>query len=129
MATAPDFMTIDWLLAQFSSRRADACRRYVEFVYQGFGQPSPWEDLRGGVLLGEEGFIDRFQSQLSGKRGLKEIPKSQRLVHRPPLEGLLADTLERTSAAREAHIDWGYTLKEIASYWGIHYATDCRMLQ
>lgn len=23
--------------------------------------------------------------------------------------------------ARVAHIDWGYTLKEIAGNWGIHY--------
>jgi len=129
MTPVPEFLTTDWLLIQFSSKRTDACRRYLEFVYQGFDQPSPWEDLRGGVLLGEEGFIDRFQPQLSEKRNLEEIPRSQRLAHRPPLEDLLADALDRPSAAKEAHIVWGYTLKEIAFSWGIHYSTVSRMLR
>jgi len=129
IAKAPEFLTTDWLLEQFSPRRTDVCRRYLEFVHQGFEHPSPWTNLRGGVLLGEEGFFDRFQPQLSQKKGLEEVPKSQRLAHRPQLEDLLVDSAERPSAAREAHIVWGYTLKEIARHWGIHYSTVSRMIR
>ena len=129
MVAAQAFLTLDWLLAHFASDRSDACRQYVEFVRQGCDQPSPWADLRGGVLLGEDGFSDRFQPQLSEKRSLEEIPKTQRFAHRPPLADLLADTPERPNAAKEAHITWGYTLREIAGYWGIHYSTVSRMLR
>jgi hypothetical protein len=129
ISPVPELLNTGWILAQFASDRTEACRRYIDFVYQGFGQPTPWEDLRGGVVLGEEGFINQFQSLLSEKQSLEEIPRSQRLAGRPLLETLLDNAPERPSAAREAHIEWGYTLKEIARHWGIHYSTVSRMLR
>jgi len=78
-APAPELLAIDWILAQFARDRLDACRRYAEFVYQGFDQPSPWEKVRGGVLLGDEAFIDQFHPLLMEKRNLEEVPRLQDL--------------------------------------------------
>lgn len=131
LAPSPELLTTDWVLAQFGRNRREARQRYCEFVHQGFGQVSPWDDLRGGLLLGGEEFVERFQPLLSERRNFEEIPRTQRLAHRPSLERLLADAQDgpsRTLAARVAHIDWGYTLKEIAGIWGVHYSTVSRMI-
>jgi transposase len=32
-------------------------------------------------------------------------------------------------AARAAHVEWGYTLKEIGKFLGVHYATVSRMVE
>jgi putative transposase len=42
---------------------------------------------------------------------------------------LTAEGRSRSTSAREAHIERGYTLKEIARFWGIHYATVSRMIR
>lgn len=45
LASVPTFLTIDWLLAQFSLQRAAAQRKYQAFVAEGMGQGSPWEEV------------------------------------------------------------------------------------
>jgi len=130
LGAVPDLLATDWILSQFSSLRRKACRLYSEFVYQGLGQPSPWDNLRGGVLLGNEDFVGQFHSLLSARNGNGEIPRSQRLVHRPPLESLLTtEVSDRAKGASAAHVEWGYTLKEISQFWGIHYSTVSRMIK
>jgi len=130
MSARPELLTTDWRHAQFASTRQESFRLYPDFVCQGLGQPSIWEKLRGGVLLGDEGFDGQFQSQLSERKGQGAIPRHQRLLHRPPLEGLLTTEVEnRIWAARGAHVEWGYALKEIAGFLGIHYSTVSRMVK
>lgn len=72
----------------------------------------------------------RFQSRLSEKKSQEEIPRCQRLLHRPSLDELLAtETGYPALAARDAHVEWGYTLKEIAEYWEVHYSTVSRLVK
>ena len=66
---------IDWLLSQFGLQHAAAQRKYQAFVAEGIGQGSPWEEVRGQVLLGSERFIERLAPGLRDKRLLKEIPR------------------------------------------------------
>lgn len=130
LTAAPELLTTDWLTAQFASTRRKAYRLYRDFVCRGIDQPSIWEKLRGGVLLGDEGFVCRFQTRLSEKIRQEEIPKCQRLLHRPSLDELLAtETGNRALAARDAHVEWGYNLKEIAEYWEVHYSTVSRLVK
>lgn len=130
MTAVPELLTTDWLIAQFASTRRKACDHYRDFVCQAIGQPSIWAKLRGGMLLGGGDFVDRLQSHLSEKKSQEEVPRQQRLLHRPPLDDLLTTEIEnRASAARKAHVAWGYTLKEIAGFWGIHYSTVSRMIK
>lgn len=130
LTAVPELLTTDWVTAHFSSTRRKAYRLYRDFVCRGIGQPSIWEKLRGGVLLGDEEFVCRFQSRLSEKIRQEEIPKCQRLLHRLSLDELLAtETGNRALAARDAYVEWGYTLKEIAEYWEVHYSTVSRLVK
>ncbi len=132
LASVPTFLTIDWLLAQFSLQRAAAQRKYQAFVAEGMGQGSPWEEVRGQVLLGSERFINRLAPGLRDKRLLKEIPRRQRFAARPTLSQLFGtrtrtNRVRRNESIRRAHLDHGYSLTEIGRAVGLHYATISRL--
>lgn len=75
--SVPDYLMVDWILGLFGSKKGEAQKRYRQFVREGIDQGSPWEELQGQVLLGEEGFIDKFKDLLSDKEQAKEIPRSK----------------------------------------------------
>jgi REP element-mobilizing transposase RayT len=124
---APHYLTIDWILGQFGSRRKKAEKQYKEFVLSGIKEESPWKNLKGQVLLGEEGFIDKFKELLIKKEEIKEIPRIQRYAGRPAIADIFKEkTLGKQTRDKQiyrAHIKYGYTLKEIADYLGVHYTT------
>lgn len=131
---ALSFLTTDWVLAQFGERKGQTQRAYRDFVQAGIGQTSPWESLQGQVLLGSESFIEQLKPYLDGKQSLRELPKRQRLVARPPLAALLAglnpkDRAQRDQTIRVAHLEHGYTLAEIAAGLGLHYSTISKAIQ
>lgn len=131
LAPVPPALTTEWVLEQFASTRAIARRRYTKFVHDGIGVPGPWEEVKGQVLLGSEAFIERLSPQLE-ECSTREIPKRQRLVHRPPLRTLLAGTDSKTArniAMAQAYLKHGYTLSEISGAAGLHYATISRLIK
>ena len=100
-------------------------------MHDGIGVPGPWEEVKGQVLLGSEAFIERLTPQLE-ECSTREIPKRQRLVHRPPLRTLLAGTDSKTArniAMAQAYLKHGYTLSEISGAAGLHYATISRLIK
>lgn len=127
--TVPDYLTIDWALGQFSEKKATARQRYRKFVADGLvEQGRPWKKLVGQVFLGGESFVARMEELLGDKREIREIPRAQRYPGRPPLNRLFADTpaterQQRNKQIAESHITYGYTLKEIADFLGVHYTT------
>ena len=133
MTTVPPFLTTDWLLSQFGKQRAVAQRRYRAFVAEGIGQASPWNHLRGQVLLGSEAFVERMQPGLRDNRQVKEIPRRQRFATRPKLTKLFdaatrSDKTQRNEAIRKAHLVHGYSLSEIGRAVGLHYSTVSRIV-
>ena len=126
----PPALATEWILEQFAGTRAIARRRYAKFVYDGIGVPGPWEEVKGQVLLGGEAFIERLAPQLQ-ECSAREVPKRQRLVHRPSLKMLLAGTdskAARNIAMAQAYLTHGYTLSEISHAVGLHYATISRII-
>jgi len=63
----PDYLSTDWILGLFSSRRTVAQKQYRAFVREGIHRGSPWAKLRGQVLLGEEGFVEKFKDLLEDR--------------------------------------------------------------
>ena len=121
-------MTVDWILRRFSTRRAEACKQYRSFVSAGIGARSPWEDLKAQCILGGREFIEKLSPALRDRSELSEIPRRERFVHRPRLEdmmdeGRLTSMAERNEAIVLAHLEYGYTLSEIARHAGLHYTT------
>jgi putative transposase len=122
----PDYLTTDWILGLFNSKRTVAQREYRAFLREGIHRGSPWEELQGQVLLGEEGFVEKFKDLLEDKKQVKEIPRLQRYVSRPSLEKIFSGQkakAQRDIGINAAHMSHGYTLKEIADHLGIHYTT------
>jgi putative transposase len=122
----PNYLTTGWILGLFNSKRAVAQKQYLAFVREGIHRESPWQNLQGQVLLGEEGFVEKFKNLLEDKKQLKEIPRPQRYVSRPSLNKIFSG--QKTKAQRDisindTHMSHGYTLKKIADHLGIHYTT------
>lgn len=128
---APAYLTTDWILSLFDSKREAAQKQYCEFVRDGLHRESPWEELKGQVLLGKENFVLRFKSRLSDKENVKEIPRQQRYAARPQLEKLFKNIdsrIKRNKLICTAHIKHGYKLNEIANYLHIHYTTVSKII-
>lgn len=124
--SVPDYLMVDWILDLFSSKKGEAQKRYRQFVREGIHQGSPWEELQAQVLLGKEGFIDKFKDLLSDKEQVKEIPRPQRYVSRPGLSKIFQEGETKSRRNRHihtAHVKYGYTLKDIADHLRIHYTT------
>ncbi|MBM4141935.1 MAG: addiction module toxin RelE [Nitrospira sp.] len=119
-------LTTEWILLQFGNERKEASRRYREFVHEGLKEESPLKEVKGQLFLGEDSFIERFQQLMKDKETLKEIPRLQRYVARPLLEEILKKRKLEDVSIYRAHVKYGYTLKEIGEYLGVHYTTVSR---
>ena len=126
-----DYLTTDWILGMFNRKRGVAQGQYRKFVGEGINRRSPWEELQGQVLLGEEGFVEKFKELLEDKRQVKEIPRPQRYVSRPSLDKIFSrqgGKVQRDECIATAHVSYGYTQKEIADHLGIHYTTVSKVM-
>ena len=130
----PRYLTVDWILSQLGSPKTVAQKRYKAFVMEGIQDKSPWGELKGQIILGEEGFVERFKGLLAEKEGIKEIPRRQRYANRTALseifkEGQMRNKTRRNRKITTAHLKFGYTLKEIADYLSLHYTTVSKALK
>jgi len=130
----PPFLTVDWILGQFGERRPEAQNSYRRFVLAGMGGPSLWEKLKAQCILGTEEFIQKIKPALQDKSTLTEIPRRERLFFRPSLEQFLEkengeDIEGRNKAILSAHLEYGYSLSEIASHLGLHYTTISKIVK
>ncbi len=132
----PDWLTTDWVLAQFGSRRKAAIAAYKQFVRAGLdeSEEAVWSDLAGGLIFGDEGFVQKIMSKIDPEdEKLREVSRSQRLAHRPPLDRIFEARVQakddRNRLIAEAYQVHGYSMPEIARHLGIHYATVSRAVK
>jgi REP element-mobilizing transposase RayT len=130
----PSFLTVDWILSGFGADRASARKRYKEYVSEGRGEKCPWEKVEGQILLGREDFIKKIGRFLYEKEEIKEVPRIQRYVARPAIEELFKGQnmkygRERDQIIYAACVRYGYRLKEVADYLGVHYSTISRTIR
>ncbi|MEW6584507.1 MAG: transposase [Nitrospirota bacterium] len=134
MEPSPSCLTTEWILGQFGVKRAVAERKYREFVDAGIGAEPIWKKMKGQILLGQEGFVEKFRPYLKENEDIKEIPKSQRYINRPDLSRLFEGKGRRDKARRDGLIvkaveKYGYSQKEIADYLKMHYSTISRIMK
>lgn len=124
-------LTTDWVLAQLGKTRQAAVRRYRAFVQAGVNTASPLTAVQGQLFLGEEVFREKVKHFMGGKERLTEIPRAQRYITRPPLDGILRHPgpQPKGAAIYAAHVRYGYTLKDIAEHLGVHYTTVSRAIK
>jgi putative transposase len=122
-------LTTEWILSQFSTDLQQATIQYRQFVRQGRGV-DVWDELRGGVLMGSERFVEEMTPLLREASRRKEIPRRERLVSRPSLDELFAGL--EGKEARDAKIYEAvriheYTLTQLQEHLGLHYSTISRI--
>lgn len=122
---APAWLTTEWVLSQFSSRRSTAQARYREFVSEGRGASNPWEHLQGQIYLGSDDFVAAHQPN----RLIREIHRAHTRAKRPSLPALFQKRRGRPEGIHEAYRVHGYRLAEIAAHLGVHYSTISRQLK
>jgi len=69
-------------------------------------------------FLGQENFIEEIKHLTRGKERLKEITGEQRYLTKPALNEIFKgkDKKSKDQVMYEAHLQYGYTLKDIAEY-------------
>lgn len=125
-APAPTLLTTHWILGQFGKQKARSQERYAAFVKEGVGGESIWNNLQAQVVLGSEKFLTQIEDLLKDAATIKEVPKAQRYVGRPPLKKIFHSKMEkvqRDAAIRQSYLEYGYSMSEIARYLGLHYST------
>jgi len=127
-APSPQWMATDGLLAAFAKRRATAIRRYAQFVAEGIGAESVWNDLRGQIFLGDERFVARSLKRGTASNDVN-VPKAQRRPPPPSLAAIARKHRDRDAAIVAAHATGGYSYQQIADYFGVHFTTVGRVVR
>ncbi len=127
-------LTVDWILGQFSRRRRHAEGKYREFVRAGIREVSIWKEVKGQSILGGDDFVDGLIKYIKGHEEIKEIPKNQRYVSRPGLNGIFHDKVlcnkqRRNKKIVESIEEYGYSQKEVADYLEMHYSTISKLVK
>lgn len=128
-----DCLSVDWILQQFNADKRQAQLLYREFVADGVGKKSIWEELKGRSLLGQENFAETLSSVLGDVCNQNEVPRSERLFNRPLLPELFTESVAKSRQLRNATIveaveRFGYSQKEIAVQLKLHYSTVSRLM-
>lgn len=123
LAKKPEWLQIDWLLPAFGANRSDAITQYIDFVVRGMSSPSIWDDLKHQIYLGDEKFVESMQMLVDEDKDLSEIPSAQARPKPKLIHEYLDQEKDRNMAIARAYQSGGYTLKEIADYFNLHYST------
>jgi DNA-binding MarR family transcriptional regulator len=95
----------------------------MKFVIDGMNRPSVWADLKHQIYLGDGHFINSVQSLIDANKDLSEIPSTQARPRPKQLHEYLSLENNRNQAIARAYQSGGYTLKEIATYFNLHYSS------
>jgi len=123
-----EWLTTEWILAAFGKRRSTALEKYRRFVSEGKNQPSPWEQLRNQVFLGSEQYVEDIKNKIDRGMDLSEIPKSQQRSIPKTLSYYEKHGSTRNDAIIKSYASGGYSMKEIADYYGLHYSWISRIV-
>lgn len=83
--TPPQWLSAEKLLSFFGGQRAN----YREFVTEGIGKASVWEDLKGQIYLGNDAFLERMQN-LVDRKVVHGIAKAQTKPRCPTVDEIVA---------------------------------------
>ena len=123
LSTGPAWFNSDWLLSAFGVRRGSAMKRYSKFVLSGIDCESIWSELKHQVYLGDDQFVEHMQSLVDKDSDLSEIPAVQSRPPAKPIAEYLNKENDRNQAIARAYQSGGYTLREIATFFNLHYST------
>ena len=118
-----------WLLSCFGDNETDACSNYRDFVAGGLNQPSPFEDLKNQIFLGNEAFVENLRYKIDTGQDLSEIPMAQMRKAPQALEYYDQNCNCRDDAILAAYKSGGYSLKQVGDFYGLHYSRVSRIIK
>ncbi len=118
-----------WILRQFGVQKKRAIAKYMDFVRDGVGLPSLWENLSHQIYLGDEVFVKRLQKKIDNGVDLSEVPRTQRRPRAKSLQYYQSTYTDRDKGILEAYYSGGYTMKDIANHFSVHYSTVSRAIK
>ncbi len=123
---APSFLDTSWIRWIFGgATQREARVRYGLYVNDKRTEITDVDVER--LTLGTLPFDRVLRHDLAAKRFDKHIPRAHRALGRPPLNELFGvpgqTRRERNRLIHDAHVRHGYTLREIASFLGLHAST------
>ena len=124
-AACPTWLETDWILGRLAADREQAIHRYLDFVRAGVGLPSLWDNLKHGIYLGGDTFLDEIPPHSPTANDWREVPRRQRRPLAKPL-GEYDQEGPPYQAMAKAYLSGDDSLKEIADFHGVHYATVSR---
>lgn len=124
----PVWLNTDWIIAHFSRSKSTAMDRYRKFVAEGKNQPSVWEQLRNQMYIGNEDYIKQIQTKITKETDLSEIPASQRRPMPKSLDFYAQKYNDRDQAMLAAYQSGGYSMKDLATYFDLHYTSVSRII-
>ena len=127
-ASRPDWLDADWLLSRFGRERKRAIESYRRFVMEGKGLPSPLDQTRHQLLLGDDGFVERYRLNKKPEE-LREVSKAHRRSIALPLDDYRQRYPDRNEALARAYLSGAYTMSEIGAHFGVHYMTVSRAVR
>lgn len=127
--SAPHWLAIDGLLAQFAHERQEAVRYYVQFVAEGIGRESIWQDLNRQIYLGDNAFVERMQARCEGLSKTVGVPRAQTRAPAPPLAELTSKYRNRNDAIVAAYATGAYSYQQIADFYELHFTTVGKILR
>lgn len=125
----PVWLTTDGLLAEFGKRRADARRKYQQFIEEGMSAESIWKDLKGQIYLGDDDFVERMRDKLGERDEDVNIPMVQQRGPAPKLTAIRRQHKNRDDAIRAAYETGAYSYQQIAREFGVHFTTVGRIVR
>ncbi len=128
--SAPEWLEVERLLAQFGQKWEIARRRYKEFVEQGIVQQRLWSELKRQMYLGDERFVECMQARLDDEQANDvNIPKAQRRGAAPTLKLIETRYGDRSRAIMSAYDTGKYSYQQIGKYFGMHFTTLGRIVR
>ncbi len=124
VAPQPDWLTTDWLLSQFGTRKERSMKKYWQFVAEGIqSKLDIWSDLKGQIYLGDEAFMSSMQRKIGKEKDDVNIPQKQKRPLAPPLAEIVQATKGRDAAIITAYSTGAYSQREIGEYFQLHPST------
>lgn len=126
LAPGEPFLHTGWLLGLFSDIPSQARSSFLSFVHAGVGKESPLKTAKGGLFVGNETFVAKFGELLEASATDEEAVRREKYAARPSLPEIF-NHQKRNAGIHDAVIKWGYTLKEVGDYVGLHYSRVSRV--
>ncbi len=124
----PQWLDVDWLLGQFGRQRKRAIQAYCRFVTEGRGLPSPLDQTKHQLLLGDDAFVERYKQDKRPEE-LREVSKAHRKSVALSLDEYQQSYPSRNEAIARTYLSGAYTMAEIGDHFGVHYMTVSRAVR